>query len=319
MITAVCGGADRIVSKLFSKCNGFSDSPSRREFFHRATAMLAGAAVTRDYSFDEMLPAGRIDLNGDPDGLPPQPPLTPRGELRVNNLPASRLGKTDIDVTKIGFGGLLTDQPNVLLHAIDQGLNFVHTSPGYQNGKSIAAFGKVLKEHRSRVVVAVKERPEMLDSVLPVLNTDYVDIVMPSIQSPAALNDPRLLEDFERAKQAGKCRYLGFACHSQMTRVLEKAVEKDIFDVALISYMNTDDPWFFRSLRLAKKAGMGIVAMKGLPASGYRANHEDMFELTNTRCNYILNRWYADSIMASMSSYQTVEAFGRIMDSRLLG
>ncbi len=293
--------------------NAFNDLTGRREFFKRASSLLAGAAITRDIDNSRLPGSGPDSASAQPQ----PPPATSTGPVTVNGLPASRLGRTELDVTKISFGGMLTSEPNILLHALDQGINFIHTSPGYQNGASLASYGKVLKEHRARVFVAIRERPELLDRVLPILNTDYVDIAMPSIQNISALRDERLIEDFQQAKQAGKCRYLGFACHSNMTRVLEKAASMGVFDVALISYMNTDDPWFFRSLRLAREAGMGIIAMKGLPVNGDNTFKDDNFTLINTLCGDMLNRWYADSVMASMDGYQSVDAFMRILDGRL--
>jgi uncharacterized protein len=289
-------------------CNAFNDSTGRREFIKRASSLLAGTAISRDFGTSRLLSAS----------VPLQPPsATSTGPVTVNGLPASRLGRTGLDVTKISFGGMLTSEPNILLHALDKGINFIHTSPAYQNGASLASYGKVLKEHRARVIVAIREQPELLNRVLPVLNTDYVDIVMPSIQNTSALRDERLLENFQQAKQAGKCRYLGFACHSNMTSVLEKAADMGIFDVVLISYMNTDDPWFFRSLRLARAAGMGIIAMKGLPVNGENTFKGDNLTLVNTLCGDMLNRWYADSVMASMDGYQSVDGFMRILDGRL--
>ena len=214
---------------LDKSCNGFAVSVGRREFIKRASSLLAGAAITRDLDdFRSLIP-------GTDNTLPSTTPQHPNAPLTVNGLPASRLGKTDIKVTKISFGGMRTSEPNILLHALDQGINFIHTSPGYQNGASLVSYGKVLKKHRDRVFVAIKEQPELLNRILPILNTDYVDIVMPSIQNISALRDNRLLDNFQQAKQAGKCRYLGFACHSNMTRVLEKAASMGVFDVVMIS------------------------------------------------------------------------------------
>jgi predicted aldo/keto reductase-like oxidoreductase len=213
---------------------------------------------------------------------------------------------------------MLVNEPNVLLHALDAGINFVHTGQEYQNGNSLAAFGKVLKEHRQRVILAIKERPANLDQILRVLNTDYVDIVMPPIHSVSALKDNRLEEEFQIAKQAGKCRYLGFACHSEMTPVLEKAAGMNIFDVAMVNYMNTEDPWFFRSLRLARQAGMGIVAMRSIPVRTYRSEDIDMQALARERYSNILNRWYAHSIMTSMGSYQAVDSYSRVLEDSIV-
>ena len=62
---------------------------------------------------------------------------------------------------------------------------------------------------------------------------------------------------------------------------------------------------------------MGIIAMKGLPPSRINSLKGDNYELVNYLCNAMLNRWYADSVMASMDGYQSVDAFLRILNGRI--
>ena len=135
-------------------------------------------------------------------------------DLTVNGLPATVFGNTGLKVTKISFGGILITEPPVLMKVIDEGINFIHTAPGYQNGQSMEAFGKVMKSRRKDVVLALKERPERLDKALKVLNTDYVDILVPPMHSLDDINDESIPEEFEKAKKAGKCGFMGFADHS---------------------------------------------------------------------------------------------------------
>ncbi|MBW7998053.1 MAG: hypothetical protein FVQ81_16090, partial [Candidatus Glassbacteria bacterium] len=114
------------------------NSINRREFFRKSAVAAAGvAAVGAGFA-----PGARAE------------------ELRVNGLPAVVFGKTGLKVTRISFGGLIISEPPVLLRAIDSGINLIHTAPGYRNGRSIEAFGKVMKTHRSKVVLALKTRPD---------------------------------------------------------------------------------------------------------------------------------------------------------------
>jgi len=111
---------------------------------------------------------------------------------------------------------------------------------------------------------------------------------------------------------------MGFACHSEMTAVMEKAAGMNMFDVVMVNYMNTDDPWFFRSLRLASQAGMGIVAMRSIPVRSYRSEDLNQEQTIRERYSNILNRWYAHSVMTSMGSYQAVDSFSRVLDEGIV-
>ena len=140
--------------------NGFRADLTRREFLKRSGAAAAVAAL-----------GGALPL------------AAQEATASVNGLPASVLGRTGLKVTKVALGGVLITEPGILLHAIQEGFNFIHTSPEYQNGRSMEAFGRALKVKgvREKVVLALKERPEKLDECLRVLNTDHVDILVPPL------------------------------------------------------------------------------------------------------------------------------------------
>ena len=61
-----------------------------------------------------------------------------------------RLGKTDLEVSIVGFGGIPigtvpeTEAIPIINRAMDVGINYFHTSPRY--GDSAAKMGKVMKE-----------------------------------------------------------------------------------------------------------------------------------------------------------------------------
>jgi len=279
-----------------SNSSRFTESAiSRRDFIRKAGAAALGAAA---------MGTGFAAANT-------------AEQLTVNGLPATMFGATGLKVTRISFGGILTTEPPVLLRAIDQGINLIHTAPGYQNGRSMEAFGKVMKTHRDRVVLALKERPENLDHALKVLNTDYVDILVPPMHNVNAVQDERVPENFEKAKKAGKCGFMGFACHSNMADVLNRARELGWYQAALMGYSRANDPDFLAAARKATESGIGIMAMKGLPKRASAGLTSEEMKTVSSLCSSMVNRQYAHSVLASMGSYQAVDSYREILETRL--
>ena len=110
------------------------------------------------------------------------------------------LKNTGLKVSRICFGtmtfGGQTDEPaatRMIDLCIDSGINFLDTANAYNNGGSEAMLGKIIKNKRSRVVLASKVRNKMgegpdmnglsraaifraIDDSLKRLGTDYLDI-----------------------------------------------------------------------------------------------------------------------------------------------
>ncbi|HKO90322.1 MAG TPA: aldo/keto reductase [Polyangiaceae bacterium] len=101
--------------------------------------------------------------------------------------------------------------------ALDAGINFFDTAPGYGNGLSEQRLGKGLAGERQRAVVATKIGPDAMrpaDAVSSVerslgyLGTDYIDLLQihwPSREVPLADTWGAL----ERLREQGKVRALG--------------------------------------------------------------------------------------------------------------
>ncbi|OGF98075.1 MAG: hypothetical protein A2Z86_04390 [Candidatus Glassbacteria bacterium GWA2_58_10] len=239
-------------------------------------------------------------------------------ELTVNGLPAVVFGRSGLKVTRISFGGILMTEPAVLSHVLDRGINLVHTAPGYMNGRSIEAFGKVLKTRRQETVLATKVMPgKDLDSALKTLNTDYTDFIIPPMDSIEEISRPGLREEFEKARQAGKCGHMGFACHTQSPELIDKMVELGFYGLILMSYADTGNPAFIDSLDRARKAGIGILAMKGLPKRAAGNPTAEERALYATLCGSMVNRLHAHTILASMGSFQAVDMYREILETRL--
>ena len=112
------------------------------------------------------------------------------------------LGRTGLSVSEIGFGGAQVGIPNymekwdpagereqatiieALNHALDIGLNYIDTAPGYGNGISEEILGRVIGKRRAECVVATKvsnyDGASVIESVeqsLRRLQTDVIDVI----------------------------------------------------------------------------------------------------------------------------------------------
>ena len=73
----------------------------------------------------------------------------------------SFLGKSDLNISKIGFGcmSLKPSQPDVqwlIDEAIDNGINYFDTADLYDKGLNESMIGQALKHHRSKIIIATK-------------------------------------------------------------------------------------------------------------------------------------------------------------------
>src|SRR5215211_1569481 len=72
-----------------------------------------------------------------------------------------RMGKSDLQVSRIGFGAMSLKQdaqPNkaVIHRALDLGINYFDTADLYDKGENEKLIGSTLKEKRKDVVIATK-------------------------------------------------------------------------------------------------------------------------------------------------------------------
>lgn len=155
----------------------------------------------------------------------------------------NRLGKTDLQVSEIGFGawaiggdsyGPVDDNESIeTLHkALDNGINFIDTADSYGKGKSEELIGKVLSERKDKkTIVATKFgwdfyskggisgnlSPEYInfavEQSLKRLKRDWVDIYQIHSINPQKILDFGVFETLETLKKEGKIRYYGFSAN----------------------------------------------------------------------------------------------------------
>jgi predicted aldo/keto reductase-like oxidoreductase len=204
-------------------------------------------------------------------------------KLKAGDIPKRMFGKTGERLTIIGQAGgrfpLCTyeDAKAVTLRAYELGINYFDTARVYWNGRSEEVWGDVLPPFRKHIFLTTKSplrtregAASDLEKSLRALKTDYVDLWQ--IHSVDTLKEVEqifapggAIEAFEAAKQAGKCRFIGFTGHHdpQVHLAMLKAYDK--YDSILMPF-NPADPAYlsFENLVLpvAVERGMGIQGMK---------------------------------------------------------
>ena len=214
-------------------------------------------------------------------GLAAAPPfpraVTSRaGALKEGEIRYRVLGRTGLKVTTVGFGCMITSDPTVIERAADIGINLFDTARGYQGGNNERMVGSALKTKRKNVIISTKTGAatrqgalDHLDTSLRELGTDYVDIWYLHGKGSIASVTDELLEAQETARQAGKIRSSGVSTHSGHADLIPGLIKSGRIDVLLTTYNFTMDPSMTALVEAARKAGMGVVAMKVM-AGGYR-------------------------------------------------
>jgi predicted aldo/keto reductase-like oxidoreductase len=168
-------------------------------------------------------------------------------KVKVGDIPTTTFGKTGVKVSVIAQGGARMDlHPDIQTAAAhvrkvyDIGVNYFDCARAYWNGRSEEAYGIGLQGVRKNVFLTTKtmgrtakEVEQDLETSLRLLKTDYVDLwqvhnVMNREDIDKILAPGGALEVFERAKKAGKCRFIGFTGHfdPEIHAALLKATDK---------------------------------------------------------------------------------------------
>jgi len=231
-----------------------------------------------------------------------------------------RLGRTDLSVSMVSFGGHAAYRGYLVSDAIERGVNLIHTSPFYGRGMGMRTFGQVMTRWRHKVVLAVKSFPDArtVDRCLQVLRTDHIDLLMPGIQSLSQLRRDDYIEQFQKRKQEGKVRFLGMACHSSVARVAAAALEKDCFDVIMIVYnlSNRNEEGIQQVLAEAKRRDVGVIAMKSMRGLAGPGGGEPSIDLQTDTLRDLLTEPGIATVLRRMGSTEDVVGYTRILQSK---
>jgi uncharacterized protein len=192
------------------------------------------------------------------------------------------LGRTGLKITVVGFGAMLTPEPEVIKVAFDHGLNYVDTARRYMGGKNEEIVSAALKGRRDKIFVATKTQPSSVskadiirdvETSLKTLETDYIDVIqLHSLSDKERVFIPETREALMTLKEQGKVRFCGVTTHKNQAEVLNALVDDPdrFFDTALVAVNFKSDNDIIAAIDRAAKANIGIIAMK-TQAGGYAA------------------------------------------------
>jgi predicted aldo/keto reductase-like oxidoreductase len=186
-----------------------------------------------------------------------------------------RLGKSELMVTRIGFGGIpiqrLTEDGavEVVRRCIDLGINFIDTANIYSTSEE--RIGKAIKGQREHLIIATKTgardrkgAEEHLELSLKKLQTDYIDLYqfhgVSTEEHLKLVLEGGLYEVAEKAKKAGKIRHIAITSHSRETAI--KAVETDMFETMMFPFNFIVNEPVDDLIPLCRKHDVGFIAMK---------------------------------------------------------
>ena len=207
-------------------------------------------------------------------------------------VPRRPFGGTSDSVSIMGLGGYhlgktrsVAAAVRIVHEAVDAGVNFLDNAWEYHEGESERRMGRAIAGRRDRVFLMTKVCTHgrdakvalrQLDQSLKRLRTDYLDLWQ--IHECVYYNDPErhfapggVTEALERAKTAGKVRYVGFTGHKDPEIHLRMLASDFPFDACQLP-LNGFDAVFrsFQTRVLPELARRHIAAigMKSLGGDG---------------------------------------------------
>jgi predicted aldo/keto reductase-like oxidoreductase len=202
----------------------------------------------------------------------------PNLTIGFGKLQKRRLGRTELMVSVVGFGGLILprisheESIKVIHSALDLGVNFIDTAKSY--GDSEEKVGLAISGKRNRCIITSKSLANDKDTLLADidiglehLKTNKIEIyqlhnVSSDDRLKRCLATGGLLDSLKKAQSEGKIGFIAFSGHKK--DILIKAIETNEFDVVQMPINVVDRNTWHDVLPLALDRDMGVIAMKPL-------------------------------------------------------
>lgn len=255
-------------------------------------------------------------------------------------------GRTGRTVSRLGFGGAPAGLTNyldsyspsnidqreeviaALQRALELGITYFDTAPGYGSGASEEIFGEALADAGSDIFLATKiNRDEQhvrasVEASLSRLRRNQLDLVQihgssytPELAT-SILGAGGMLAQLEALRDEGLIRHLGFTSEDNNAAVFD-FIASGRFDMMQICYnllhQHAYEPTRpFGSLLEADKASMGTVTMRTLTSGLLQkwvqmANPNNSFDYTPALLQFVLSNPFVDVALVGMRTVDEVE------------
>ena len=248
------------------------------------------------------------------------------------------LGKTGLQVTQLGFGGIKLPQHDddmcaeALNTALDLGINYVDTARSYNDSE--AKIGRAISHRRDEFHIATKSyaRPASdlrrdIETSLSELRMDRVDVFqLHSVSDEDSWRQVMAkggaLEAARKAQTEGLVDHIGLSIHRDLG-VMKKAVECGEFETVMVCYSVLDTECVAPEiLPLIERSDIGCVIMKALSGGmlvsegfeeGQRGGDED--PLVSACLRYVMSHPAVDTVIPGMRNADEVRQNVRMADA----
>lgn len=186
------------------------------------------------------------------------------------------LGKTGLEVSKLGFGGIpiqkvdVNTVKNLMEAMLHNGINYIDTARGYTISEEL--IGEAIEGKRHEFILATKSMARSkagikadIETSLKNLRTDYIDLYQIHNPSKAELQqvlaEDGALEGLLEAKAEGKIGHIGFTTHS--LELFEEALEMPWVETIMFPY-NIVENQGIDAIKKCKEKNIGFIVMKPL-------------------------------------------------------
>ncbi len=186
-----------------------------------------------------------------------------------------RLGKTNLTVSKNGFGALpiqrvgMDEARRILRKAYLGGINYFDTARFYTDSEE--KIGEALSDVRENIIISTKTMRTDVDGFwrelrqsLSLLKTDYIDIYQ--FHNPPFCPKPGdgtgLYEAMLLAKEKGLIRHIGITSHK--LKIAEEAVESGLYETLQFPFSYLASEKEEALVRLCEERDVGFICMKAL-------------------------------------------------------
>ncbi len=231
-----------------------------------------------------------------------------------------RLGRTNLEVNKKGFGALpiqrcsMDESIEILRKAYDNGINFYDTAHLYTDSEE--KIGNALCDVRENIYLASKTASETttdfwndLETSLKNLKTDYLDLYQ--FHNAPSLPDADLYNAMLEAKERGMIKHIGITTHK--ITVANEAIESNLYETLQYPFSYLSGQEELSLVEKCKKSNIGFIAMKAM-AGGLIKNSKASFAFINQFDN-VLPIWGIQKI-SELDEFLSYDE-GLILDDEL--
>ena len=252
-------------------------------------------------------------------------------------------GKTGTEISVVGFGGMRFEKPDdydlcaeMLVYALEKGINYFDTAPFYFSGKSEDIFGRALPElkktgkdfyYSTKTMAASVDKVRIeLEKSLQKMGVDAVDFYhvwcVLSPEDYSARKASGVIEEFRRIKEEGLAKNICISTHMKGSDIRE-LFETEVFDGVTLGYSAINFPFREEGVKAAVDKNMGLVIMNPL-GGGTIVNNPDEFSfikmhkdqtMVDAALHFLLSNKGITSALVGFGSKPHIDAAAAAVDS----